>query len=480
MKTTITSAIVLAGVFLCSCAQHPVPPDEDFQDQLQSQFTETPDITQKQSPYRWWQTFESQELDSLVKRALDNNWDIQTARNRLQQAQLLVDIVKAQHGPSLNLSGSIEERKTKSYNKLLRESDIENTETLGLRAVGQYEVDLWGRLAAETRSKEHAVKAARKDVATAAITTSAEIARAWISLIVIDRKLDLIDRQEKLQRKYLESLTTLLEHGEVAKVDVTRQKQTLQSVQSRRPPLQEKRATQRHRLAALLGANRTSVSVEASQLPDLPVVPSPGTPYRLLSARPDICAAFARWKAAWMEKESTRLDQYPTLKINASALFSSPRLDKIFRTWVLSLTGELTQSIIDSGLREARTERANIQAKGQWLKLRDTVQQATKEVEDALAQEKARKQLLEDQKAQLQTARETLKGVQTRYRNGASDYLSVLDANRTVLELERQLWNTRQSVYLARISLHRALGGYWTKNYIQNPASSTTSKKPEQ
>jgi len=207
------------------------------------------------------------------------------------------------------------------------------------------------------------------------------------------------------------------------------------------------------------------VKVATGRLVTLPVPPQPpaGLPSQLLERRPDVRAAEQRLVSATELIGVARASQFPALDLTAALGVASPQISNLFTTgsqfW--SVGAGLVGPIIDGGRYAARTDQAAAQARQAEALYRKSVQEAFRDVADALSNV----QLAGETEAELQQlveqAREALKLSQQRYESGYSAYLEVLDAQRTLNDSQIALIRNRQALLSFTVDLMVALGGGW-------------------
>jgi multidrug efflux system outer membrane protein len=227
--------------------------------------------------------------------------------------------------------------------------------------------------------------------------------------------------------------------------------------------LRRLRAAAVHQLGVLTGT--LDLQLEPSDVRTLPSPPLPpaGLPSTLLERRPDIRRAEAAFAAANAQIGVARAAQFPTLSLTASLGVQSAELGNLLTAnagiWSFGLG--VVGPIFDAGRYAARTEQAEARARQAAILYEQTVENAFREVSDALSNVRLAADAEQDLGARVDQARNTLRLATMRYEAGYSAYLEVLDAQRTLNEAQLALARNRQIFLGFTVDLMSALGGGW-------------------
>ncbi len=430
---------------------------------------------------RWWTQFQDPTLDSLMTRALASNLDLRVAVTRSDEALIQRDINIAGAWPSLSANASYNyERLSEStpQGALIGAAgkisipgaghlDIPNPFNqyqLGLAA--SWELDLFGRLRRTTEAADATLQVSVEDQRAVRVSLLAQVAEAYLQLRSAQAReavatQDLATAQDLLQltqQRYAAGLATELDVRDAAA-------QTSQT-QAALPPLALAATQAMHQLALLLGAEPESLRPALASpmvIPAVPPIVTIGLPAELARRRPDIREAEASLHAATAQVGVAVADLYPRLTLSANGGFQSETLGNLLH-WS-SLFGSAGPGIefplFDRGswksvhLYDARAREAA-------LHYQSTVLGALREVEDAEAAylaDQRQRQWLTDTVAQNRAALELAR---QRYESGVTDFIDVLDAQRSLQQNQQQLIASTASVSLDLVGLYRALGGGWS------------------
>ena len=464
MKTLfIGASILVSALLLSSCTTltgslRPQPAQRQLPagDLPQAFAPPAPTVT---PPERWWESFDSSELNALMDSAFSGNLSVAQAWARLRQARAQ-SIGTASDG-KLQLTGAAEPSTTKTHDDMSGD-DSSNKFTGWLSAT--YEIDLWGRIKANSQASKLEVLASEEDVRATALLLSGQIADTWLQIKTAQAKLGVFKKQIATSRQSLDLLKMRQRKGLSASVDVLQQQQLVASLESGLPPLRESVATLRLQLAYLLGrSSDDGLTTGSASLPELPKLPSPGLPSSLLENRPDIRAAWLRLQSQEWTTVAARANRLPALKLIGTSTVNSSSVNTLFDNWALNLAANLTAPLLDGGQRKAEATRNRALADETFLAYRDTVLTAVTEVNDALVRERWKQSYLQRLETESAYATQTLEETRRRYRKGMSEYLSVLTALSSQQATERSLIAARADLLNNRIALYKALGGDWLR-----------------
>lgn len=454
-------------LLISGCAIFP-PPDRDgaYPNDLPADFSAAEPGSAV--PGRWWELIGSPELNRLVERALADNLDLAQAYARLRQARAAAVVAGAARWPDLNAAGgaSRSEQRRQTDQGAFMDTEVENY--FGSLA-SSFEVDFWGR----TRSLHEAGRldrdAAAGDLQTAAVTLSAEVALRWLDLVYERQTLDLLQDQLDANSRMLELMELRFRNAQANALDVLQQRDVLARTRALIPPEQLREQTLQHELALLLGRPpRAELAVNARSLPEPQPLPEVGIPVDMLSRRPDLQAARLRLMAADRRVNVARATRLPALRLSGSAGYSSEDWSTMLDFSVSRIAAELTAPLFEGGALQAEVDRTRAVVEERLAAYHEAVLSAVKEVEDALVAEARQADLVQALLERLDASRQTYEESLARYRKGVSDFLPVLTALLDRQATERSLVQARRDQWAFRIQLHRALGGDWMDDWMDD------------
>lgn len=423
----------------------------------------------------WWYDFDWQDLDQLVEKGLAQNLTLHETWARLQQSQALVQQSQASQYPDLNYAGDA------SHNRLGQQGDndtqIVTGQSFALSLASSYEVDLWGRVAAEVSADRLTAEASRADWMTAQVTIAAQIADTWIQLITQHHLVPLAQERWQRSQQQLELLQLRYRQGMVTGVAVAEQQRRVAEYRAALLPLEEQEQQLNYDLALLLGELPSwRWQPVQSQLPQLQEIAALGLPADLLAQRPDVRAAGLRLQSADWSVSAARADRLPALRLSAGVSTDSAHVADLFDNWLANLAASVTGPIFDGHRRAAEVERTQAVVAERLASYKKAVLTAMSEVETALMQENKRSNELVAVSEQVAQQQVVCEQQRQRYLQGDDSYLSLLGAEQALTLLKQQQLQQQRDLLLARTALHRALGG---RVIVAHQESAIFKKNPE-
>ncbi|HZE90182.1 MAG TPA: efflux transporter outer membrane subunit [Rhizobacter sp.] len=412
----------------------------------------------------WQSHFNDERLKRLIAIALNNNRDLRVAVLNIEQARAQYQIRRADLLPSVNAAVN-GQRQTQPTSLL-------SVYTAGL-AVTAYEVDLFGRvrsLSNAALAQYFGTEEARK---SAQISLVAAVATAYYSVLADDALLE-VTRQTLGTREEAHQLTQLkFDNGASSELDYRQSESLLEGARVTLQQTIRQRALDQNALALLLGqslpgemapAPPDQVLLPPTLLPELPA----GLPSEVLVRRPDVRQAEQQLIAANANIGAARAAFFPRILLTGSAGIASTELSGLFNnnSGAWSFLPSLTLPIFDAGRNRANLEVAKVNRDIAVAQYEKTIQTAFREVSDALAGQATLGEQVRAQLAQTRAEAARFKLADLRYRNGASSYLDVLDAQRSLFLAQQASVQVQAAQVQNQVTLYKVLGGGW-----KNPAA---------
>src|SRR5699024_9450730 len=298
----------------------------------------------REVPDRWWTAFDNEKLNVVVDTALQSNFNLKTAWQRLRASRAVVDREASALLPSLEATAQGEVSRSQS------ETRFEDTEQLSLGLSATYEVDLWGSIRSTVEAEQFRARATLAEYQTAGLSISAEITRTWYRLAEARNQVELVNQQIQTNTKVLNALVNRYGGGQIRTVDILRQKQLLESTREQKLVAESRVQVLEHQLAVLHGRPpQEGIAPKPEHLPKLPPLPEAGIPIELVRRRPDVQSAFNLLKAADRDLASAISNQYPRLTLSASVSTAAESAGNLFKDWALSFAGNMLTPIFYGG-----------------------------------------------------------------------------------------------------------------------------------
>jgi outer membrane protein, multidrug efflux system len=429
-------------------------------------------LTDKASaPSSWWASFNDVELDSLIQRAAQSNFDLHVAEARMRQARAIRGGSAADLAPAVDASASAARAKQSQNQPLIGSLPLPRGFPFeySLYQVGfdaSWEIDLFGgkrrALEAATADWQGAIEA-RND---ALLSLLAEVARNYVELRGAQQRLAIAHRDLELQEQALDLTRARLQGGVATELDVTRAAALLSGMQAAIPPLVAAERAAMYGLAVLLGQQPGALLAELS--PSIAVPPTPpevpiGLPSDLLRRRPDVRRAERQLAADTARIGVAKAEWFPKVSLTGDVGAESVSVSNWFepgsRFW--SIGPSVQWNALDFGRVRAQVRAQSAVQEAALATYQKAVLVSLQEAEDAVvayAQERNRHRALADAVAE---NRHSLELANSLYNHGSVTFLDVLDAQRSLYQADDQLALSDQAVTLDLIVLYKALGGGW-------------------
>lgn len=418
----------------------------------------------------WWSAFRDPTLTALIQQGYQNNLSLQIAGVRVLQARAtLAQSVGNLYPQKQALTGDYSYIRTGGgqFQGLLPT----NFETATLGPSASWELDFWGKYRRAIRSNDAAFLASLAAYDNALVILTAEIAEAYVNIRTLQAQIKVTKTNINVQSNSLKIANSHYHNGQTSLLDVQQAQASLAETQSTLPTLRSDLQRQKDKLALLLGTipgNVDALLINHNKIPKPPPSVAIGIPKEALAKRPDIYQARMEAIAQLEAIGAIKANLYPALSLSGTFVFSannigSSSISDIFNwsnravlagpsfNWPILNYGQITNSVRQ---QDAVYQQA-------ILKFLNLVLQAQQEVQDNITR------YIESKKSQALLVKANIAALQStklalvRYREGESDYTTVLDAQRQQLRIETSLTTATGDISKALIALYRSLGGGW-------------------
>ncbi len=401
---------------------------------------------------RWWSAFNDPRLSGVIDQALTSNNSLADAALTLQLARNAAGLTNTNLTPDIGLSGGA------SNSKNIRHG-TPSQESYNASFTLSYELDFWGKLARARERDAWAATASEQDYLALRLTTIDTAARLYWHIALLRQQISNVAASAEIAGQTLEEIRSWQRAGKVGMLDVLQARQTVLSRQNEVRSLRQQLDADRNALALLLNRPAGQAPDEAQALDPRQQIPlSTTTPLSVIAHRPDIQAAEARLRSALAGYDVSRLSFYPSLTLNGSLGSAGQAFDQWFNQPVRDIGGALVLPFIQWNTTRLTVERASLQLRQAAVAFRGAAYKALTEVDDALERRLSAHEQRDRQQASLDISRERLKLTASRYRAGAVDYQTLLDAQDNTLTLENALAQSQFDYLYATLQLWLAQG----------------------
>jgi multidrug efflux system outer membrane protein len=417
--------------------------------------------TQSLGEQKWWEVFQDEQLQKLIRAALQQNYDARIAATRVLEAQAQVGLARANQFPTVNVTGN----GTGVRNPANGPIPSYSFNFGKIAANAAWDVDFWGKYRRATEAARASLLAtdwARQEVSA---TLVANVAAAYFQLRELDLELDISQKALASRKESLELTKTLEEHGINSILDVRQAEQLVYTAAAEIADLQRRIGQQENFLSLLLGNNPGPITPRGKELidqPHAPTVPA-GLPSALLERRPDIRQAEELLVAANARIGVARAAYFPDISLTAQTGFLSSSLGSLFSgsAGLWTFAGTITQPIFEGGALHSNVRLAEAQQQEAVLTYQQTIQGAFRDVSDALIAYQQNQEFRAQQELLTRAAQDAAQLSGKRYQAGTTNYLEVLTNETNYLTADLGLAQARLNELLALVQIYKALGGGW-------------------
>ncbi len=460
----ITASIIVAALWLSACAVGPnyVRPDAQVPEKFAGGQEAT--FNTEAVPSEFWTVFDDEVLSGLIEEALTANHDLRIAAARFNEARALRREAASDFGPVITTGGSA---------LRTRFSEIETPGIATEGAVDVYdagfdatwELDIFGRVRRNYEARRAELESTLASLEDALVSVTSEVARNYFELRGLQSRYDVAKRNAEVQASSLELTQARREAGSGTDLDVARAQSQLSTTLSTLPQLESAIARTKYRIAVLIARTpgELDARLAARSLPAMPAFTPVGDPTEWLRRRPDVRVAERDLAAATARIGIAVGDLFPKVSLVGSFGWTGLEFDALGDADAESYRygPSISWAIFDLGHVQARIAAAQARADGSLARYEQTVLRALEDTEGALmtySKALEREASLQDA-AQASGVAAGLASV--RYEEGVSDFLLVLDAERTQLEAEDRLAQSRAESATALVAVYKALGAGW-------------------
>jgi NodT family efflux transporter outer membrane factor (OMF) lipoprotein len=396
----------------------------------------------------WWTEFQDPTLDRLVNEAVAGNLDLKIAAARIREARAARGIAASAGLPQLGVGAA-----------------YQNVFEAGFDA--SWEIDVFGGVRRDKEAALADVQAAEEGRREVLVTLLADVGRSYLELRGTQQQLRILEETLTAERDTLDIAKARLEAGLGAELDVARAEGLLKANEADRPVLERQIREAIYRLGVLVGREPSALANALETAADIPPVPPeiPLTlPSELLSRRPDLKRAERELAAATARIGVARAELFPRFSILGSFGRRSEDAGTLAKgsAQFWNLGPAVRWPIFSGGRIRANIEVHNARQEQALLQYEKQILTALEEVETALSAHTRERSREASLRAAVDSTRRALALATDRYTSGLENFLSVLDAERSVYAAEDQLVRSEKNAAVTLIAVYKALGGGWS------------------
>ncbi|MGH8606498.1 MAG: efflux transporter outer membrane subunit [Gammaproteobacteria bacterium] len=434
---------------------------------------------------RWWKEFQDPLLDEIIARALEANHDLKIAAARVREVRALVTVAESVLFPTIeaNVNGGRQKR----IERVIPipgpqgvDLAVPRTDAVTAGVTLAWEVDVFGGNRLEAQAAAAEALGAEEGRRAVQVGLLAQLATSYLELRGAQRQTAILHENIAVQRERLRLLEAFFRAGLTNEFDIARQQTLLRTTEGTLPVLNHLTATLIHRLGVLLGEPPHTLEAQLGKAAPLPpaLPPLPNLlPADLLERRPDLRRAQAEVTAAAASLGAARADLFPKFFISLSGGLGAVSLGALpsLAEGIYALGAGLTAPIFNAGRIRANIVAADARLAQVATNYEKVFLTALEEVENAYVAYTTTRQRREDLRQAVDAARRAHELADAFYRRGLTDFLAVLDTQRTRLASDDDLTTVETAVAVSMATLYRAFGGGWSPTETIKPRTNTAT-----
>ena len=424
---------------------------------------------------QWWRSLHDPKLNSLEDRALEANLDLEIALNRIQEARAALVVIANQALPVGGVTGGAgvgtgadetRNRAAPSFRSAVNSAGFSSVQEAG-GFEANWDLDLFGRIRRAYEAQTYDLEALKAAWDWVMVVVTADVARYYLDMRAEQARLDVLKRTIAAAQNGRDLAQTLFDRGVTNELDVALARRQVATFQAQVAPLEAQIDASRNAIAVLLGQYPEDLAKELAKPGPIPTLPQripTGGPVDLLRRRPDIAEAERRVAAATARIGVAIAQLFPDVFLTGAGggqggIRSSHTVGAA--NWIGSIGPGAYWPLLDFGALDAQIEIADLTTREQLAAYKQSILTAVQQVDDATVSYRAQRESLRNLDRALTAARLSTQLATDRYRDGLTDYLNVLDAERQQFDLQEQYVSAQQTEAESLVGLYKALGGGW-------------------
>jgi NodT family efflux transporter outer membrane factor (OMF) lipoprotein len=417
-------------------------------------------------PAPLWRSLGDTTLEQLVQEASRTNTDVRIAQSRLSSARASRRLVAFDLAPTITARGGVSSQQQSMAQIPGLRNQLPRQELWDVGFDASWELDVFGGTSRTVGAQGAFLASAEHALRDVQVSLTAEVARTYFELRGAQRQLAVAMRNAENQQRTVAITEERLAAGRGTAFDTERARAELHLTLAQVPAIETRIAADQHRIAVLLGRSPDALpgAVRASgDLPTLPDTLAVGSPRELVRRRPDVLSAERTAAAQGLLVGAAQMEYLPRLTLGAGAGYSATAFDSLGRSGTSRFVvgPVLSWPLLDLGRVKTRVDVAQARNDEARAAYTATVLRAMEETETALVSYDRSRARLATLTLAVSASTRAVELAQQRFEAGLTDLLQVLDAQRTLLEAERQLAQGRTDAATSLVAVYKALGGAW-------------------
>src|SRR6267378_3077637 len=415
---------------------------------------------------KWFEVFQDEALQKLVRTAMDQNYDLRLAVARINSARANVGLARSDQFPQFEAGADLTTTRTSANTGVNAPGQGGRTRSIGevFLSLLTFEVDLWGRLRQRTKAARAQLRSTEEDRKTVSTIVVSDVAANYFNLLELDMELEIAKRTLTARQESLRLITARQQGGLATMLDVRQAEELVYQASQTIPDTERLIEQTENQISLLLGNSPSPIprGASLSQQKELPAVPA-GLPSSLLERRPDIRSAEQLLISEYALVSAAKRAYFPTISLTGAFGFQSNSLSNLFsgssRAW--TFIPEITQPIFTAGRLKSNVNFQKAQREYALAQYQQTIQTAFGDVSNALVQYRRVREIRTQQELLVSSLQDASRLAHLRYEGGVDTLLNALFADTSLFSAELNLAQTKRNELLSLVQLYKALGGGW-------------------
>src|ERR1051326_1070769 len=428
---------------------------------------------------KWFEVFKDQQLQQLVRTAMVQNYDLRLAGARINAARANLGLARSDQFPQFEVGADLTTNRFSSNGQLAGSGQGGERRSFGSVLVNllTFEIDVWGRLRNQTKAARAELRATEEDRKAVMTTVVGDVAADYFNLLELDSQLDIAKRTLATRENSLRLIQARQQGGLATMLDVRQAEELVYQASQTIPDTERAIQQTENQISLLLGNSPGSIArgTPLAQQQELPSVPA-GLPSALLERRTDIRSGQENLLAQGALVSAAKAAYFPRISLTGLLGFQSNQLSSLFtgpsRAW--TFVPQLAQPIFTGGRLKSNVKFARAQQEFALVTYQQTIQNAFREVSDALIQYRKVREIRAQQELLVKTLQDRSRVASLRYEGCVDPLLNALDADRDLFEAELNLTQTKRDELISVVQLYRSeehTSELQSHSFISYPAS---------
>jgi len=413
-----------------------------------------------------WPELGDTTLTRLINQLSQANLDVRAAEERVRGARAARTESALDFAPTVTFAGGFTRQRLSSATFPVAAENFPDQNIWDAGFDAFWELDVFGRVRHNVQAQGALVGVTQEDARNLRISLTAELARSYFELRGAQEQLAVATRNAENQRRTFELTRERLQAGRGTAFDTERAQAQLSTTLASIPNFEARVRQAQYQVGVLVGQPPSVVAAQLEKpapLPDFPDLPGFSAPDSVIRGRPDVAAAERQLALERALVGAAKADYLPRLTVGGSAGWTSTEFNSLggTGTWRYAVGPVISWPLLNLGRVKARVDQSTARQSEAEAQYDATVLRALQDVESSLVRYRTARGRLDRLRDAADASERAANLARLRFTGGIADFLQVLDAERTQLEAQDQLAQSRTDAATAYAALYKALGGSW-------------------